>query len=158
MIDDYKPVDASSPMGQMLEKAKNMRPISPSAMSIYSQIDVSKIGRSEIKAIPLAEHIERSEEYQRQSLEMLRSINDNTANLSVLVDLISESNEKQDEMLELISEILTIAKAKEKKEADSLFKKVSEKINGSVETVDSIIKLTGWAVAIYQMVLSKLPQ
>ena len=103
-------------------------------------------------------YFEKSQEYQQQSLEILKSINQNTANLYTLVDLISKSNEQQDEVIGIVSEILTIAKAKEKKEAESLFKKVTSKINDSVETADSAIKLFGWATTIYNMVITMLPQ
>ena len=103
-------------------------------------------------------YFEKSQEYQQQSLEILKSINQNTANLYTLVDLISKSNEQQDEVIGIVSEILSIAKAKEKKEAESLFKKVTSKINNSVETADSVIKLFGWATTIYNMVITMLPQ
>lgn len=111
----------------------------------------------EFEPIPLAEHIERTEEYQARSLEMLESINTNTANLYTLVDLISKSNEKQDEMIGVITDILSIAKAKEKREAESLLKKAMTKINDTVETADSIVKLVGWASMIYNMTITMLP-
>ena len=60
-------------------------------------------------------------------------------------------------MIEIVSEILAIAKAKEKKEAESLLKKVMTKINDSVKTADSMIKLVGWATTIYNMVITMLP-
>ncbi len=158
MNDKYRPIDLDSPMRQMMKKIKNVD-FSFSAMpNLYPNFEMPEIEMPEIEPIPLTEHIEKTEEFQKQSLEMLQSINANTANLYTLVDLISKSNDKQDEMLELISEILAIAKAREKKEAESIFKKVMTKINDSVETADSMIKLVGWATAIYNVVATKLPQ
>jgi hypothetical protein len=154
MSDVYKSIEPDSSMGEMIEKFKNVDLNTFAMPNIYPKIEIPDL--PEIEPIPLAEHIEKTEEYQKKSLEMLHSINENTANLYSLVDLISKSNEKQDEILELISEILTIAKAKEKKEAESIFKKVMTQINDTVDTADSMIKLVGWASAIYNVVNSML--
>ena len=37
-------------------------------------------------------------------------------------------------------------------------KKAMTKIKGSVEIADSIVKLVGWATAIYNMVVNMLPK
>lgn len=152
-MDEYKPIAFNS---EIIEKFKSIdvsRMTPPQGSSPHFELPETH----EIEPIPLAEHMEKTEEYQAKSLEILQSINENTANLYALVDLINKSNEKQDEMLEIITEILAIAKAKEKREAESLFKKVMSKINDSVETVDSMIKIMGWATAIYKMVGTMLP-
>ena len=94
----------------------------------------------------------RSQEYQQQSLEELRAINENTAQLKVIVELIHQSNEKQDELIALTGDILAIAKAKNKTEADSLLKKALEKISGTVDAGESILTMTKWALAIYKLV------
>ena len=163
MDDKYKPIDPDSPFGQMMEKFKNIdiSKITP----VYPTMDYDFINRQmqehiqdiEIDPIIPEGYFEKSQEYQQQSLEMLKSINQNTANLYTLVDLISKSNEQQDEVIEIVSEILAIAKAKEKKEAESLLKKAMTKINDSVETADSIVKLVGWATTINNMVITMLP-
>ena len=49
-----------------------------------------------------------------------------------------------------------MAKAKNKEEADGLFKNVSEKITSTTDTVDAIIKLTGWATTVYKIVVPLL--
>lgn len=95
---------------------------------------------------------EKSQEYQQQSLEELRAINENTAQLKVIVELIHQSNERQDELIALTGDILAIAKARDKAEADSLLKKALEKISGTVDAGESILTLTKWALAIYKMV------
>lgn len=88
---------------------------------------------------------------------MLQSINKNTADLYAIVELINQNNDKQDELIALLSEILSLAKAKSKKEADNLFKKVMGKINDTTDNVDAMIKIVGWATTIYNMVLPLLP-
>lgn len=163
MDDKYTPISPDSQFGQMLEKFKGLdvsklTPTYPTfnyeAISRQMQENIQEI---EIEPIIPESYFEKTQEYQQQSLEMLKSINQNTANLYTLVDLINKSNDKQDEMLGIISEILTIAKAKDKKEAESFLKKAMIKINGSVETADSIVKLVGWATTIYNMVVTMLP-
>lgn len=98
------------------------------------------------------DYFEKTQEYQQKSLEVLQSINENTANLYTMVELISQTNEKQDELIALIAEILTLAKAKSKAEADSLFKSIMTKINETVDSADSLIKIDGWAMTVYHMV------
>jgi predicted house-cleaning NTP pyrophosphatase (Maf/HAM1 superfamily) len=160
MDDSYKPIDPSSPLGQMMEKFKNID-ISR-LMPSYTLPDYDFINRQlqeniqDIDPIIPEGYFKKTQEYQEESLEMLKSINTNTANLYTLVDLISNANDKQDELIGLISEILTIAKAKDKEEAESLFKKVMGKINETVKSADSMIKIMGWATSIYSMVIAML--
>ena len=164
MIDDkYEPIAPDSPLGQMMEKFKSFD--ITKLVPAYPTMDYDFINQQMQESVQKIDdpiipegYFEKSQEYQQQSLEILKSINQNTANLYTLVDLISKSNEQQDEVIGIVSEILTIAKAKEKKEAESLFKKVTSKINDSVETADSAIKLFGWATTIYNMVITMLPQ
>ena len=164
MDNGFKPIDPDSPIGQMMEKVKNFD-ISKWTPT-YPTMDYDFINRQmqehiqdiEIDSIIPEGYFEKSQEYQQQSLEILESINQNTANLYTLVDLISKSNEQQDEVIEIVSEILAIAKAKEKAEAESLLKKVMTKITGSVDAADSVIKLIGWAATIYSMVITRLPK
>lgn len=130
----------------------------------YPQMDYSNIIKQVNENIPEFEPIipegyfEKVQEYQEKSLEILQSINQNTANLYSIVDLIKNSNDKQDEMIELLSDIFLLAKVKDKEEADSMFKQIMTKINDTADTAESIIKLSGWAMAIYNMVISFLPR
>ena len=89
--------------------------------------------------------------------EVLQAINENTANLYTMVELISQSNDKQDELISLMTEVLSLAKAKSKEEADTLFKKIMSKINDTADSVESMIKIVGWATTVYNMVLPLLP-
>ena len=102
-------------------------------------------------------YFEKTQAYQQKSLEVLQSINENTANLYTMVELINQNNEKQDELLALMTEILSLAKAKSKADAQTLFKKIMGKINDTTDNVDTMIKIVGWATAVYNMVQSMLP-
>lgn len=145
-MSEYKSVDRNYELKQMIDNVKDAN---------FGHKSIKKIVDLELpeKPISLIDHIEKNREYQEKSLEMLHSINENTANLSVLVELISKSNDKQDELLDLILEILTIAKAKEEKEAESMLKKVMKKITSVVDATDTMIKLTHLATIVYDAVV-----
>lgn len=91
------------------------------------------------------------ENYQTESLKTLRAIEQNTANLNTLVDLISKSNEQQDELISIIAEILTIAKAKDKKEAESIYKKVMGRITQTIKDGETLAKVVGYATTVYEL-------
>ena len=162
MIDDkYKPINLDGPFKQIIEKMEGLDFSKIDSITNYDLIKKrmqENIQKNDVDPIIPDGYFEKSQEYQQQSLEMLKSINQNTANLYTLVELISKSNDQQDEVIEIIADILAIAKAKEKEEAESLLKRVMTKINDSVEVTDSIIKLVGWATTIYQMVVTMLPK
>jgi len=88
--------------------------------------------------------------YRRETIRSLQAIEQNTANLYTLVDLISKNNDQQEEMIAIISEALTIASAKNKKEAEATYVKVMKRITDTVKCVESMQKLTSWANTIWQ--------
>ena len=100
---------------------------------------------------------EKTQDYQEKSLEILRSINENTANLYTMVELINKSNDNQEELLDILTQILAIAAAKSKEEADSLFKKIMQKLTNTTSNVETMVKIMGWATSILEMVKSLLP-
>lgn len=163
MDDKYTPISPDSPLGQMLEKFKGLDV--PKLALGYPNLDYGAIYRQmqeniqnvEMEPIIPDGYFEKTQEYQKKSLEVLQSINENTANLYTVVELISRSNDKQDELISLITEVLSLAKAKSKEEADTMFKKIMGKINDTADSVDSIIKIVGWATTVYNMVLPLLP-
>ena len=100
MDDKYTPISPDSPVGQMLEKFKG-GDISK-LTSVYPTFDYETINRQmqehlkdiEIEPIIPDGYFEKTQEYQQKSLEVLQSINENTANLYAMVELISKSNDK----------------------------------------------------------------
>lgn len=93
-----------------------------------------------------------NEAYQEESLRALHAIEQNTANLYTLVDLISKNNDIQDELIAIFAEVLTIAKAKNKKEAESIFTKVMGKITQTVKDGETLAKVAGYALTVYQFI------
>ncbi|HQM01728.1 MAG TPA: hypothetical protein PLH98_14435 [Ruminococcus flavefaciens] len=91
------------------------------------------------------------EAYRQETIRSLHAIEQNTANLYTLVDLINKSNEQQDELIAIIADILTIAKAKDKKEAESIYKKVMAKITQTVKDGETLAKVVGYATTVYEL-------
>lgn len=137
-----------------IEEAKNLQVQFPVFLPSY--ITTPSVEVAEIDTPPLFEHIERTEDYQKKSLEILEQIQQNTATLYTITELINAANDKQDTMIELITEILTISKAQSKEEAESRFKEVLDKIKLVVDSADTIAKLGTMAITIYQIVMKFL--
>ena len=100
-------------------------------------------------------------DYREETIRSLRAIEQNTANLYTLVDLISKSNEQQDELIEIITEVLTIAKAKNQAEAKSVYTKVMGRITQTIKDAETLAKIAGYATAVWnlaQPIIEKLPQ
>lgn len=105
---------------------------------------------------PAQEHREEEKMYWEESLNLLKLIESNTANLAMLVDLISKNNENQDEIIGILSEVLEIAKAKNKEEADNLYRKIMKKATTFTKDVEAIQKLTVFAGTVYKLVLNNI--
>lgn len=149
---DISKIDISSLMKNLNYSA--MTPtFTPSPMP-----DIIPYGKLQLEA--QQEFKKLFEEYQQESLRALRAIEQNTANLYTLVDLISKSNEQQDELIAIIAEVLTIAKAKSKKEAESTYAKVMGRITQTVKDAETLAKVAGYATTVWQLaqpIIEKLP-
>lgn len=111
-----------------------------------------------IEDSPIYQQIKESAEYQKKSYEVLKAIEENTANLHVLVDLVHNSKENQDEIIDLLSEIQTMAKAKDSDEAASLYKRVMAKIAGAVKDAETVQKLSSYAGTVFTIVQTFFPK
>lgn len=79
--------------------------------------------------------------YREESLELLRSIEKNTGDISALVNLVQTNNDKQQEILDVITSIMEISRASTTEEADSLYRNVMTKaqnFNDDVETATTL--------------------
>lgn len=164
----FTPISPESDLGKKLEKLKG---IDISKM-VTPQYDTSYITRQmeqrnrEMEAVwdGIAEERQRKEAaeeaYRQETIRSLRAIEQNTANLYTLVDLISKSNEQQDELIEIIAEVLTIAKAKNQAEAKSVYTKVMGRITQTIKDAETLAKIAGYATTVWQLaqpIIDKLP-
>ena len=166
----FAPVSPDSDFGKMMEKFKGIDMSSFGATSynlannISSQFEVQEreIERS-LQAVQRERERKEAAEaaYREETIRSLRAIEQNTANLYTLVDLISKSNEQQDELIEIIAEVLTIAKAKNQAEAKSVYTKVMGRITQTIKDAETLAKIAGYATAVWnlaQPIIEKLPQ
>lgn len=103
----------------------------------------------------MAEHFLRTEEYQDQSLKIQQQIKENTDMLPTLVSLIIAANEKQDQVIDIGREILSIAKARDQADANTRFQNVLDMISGLNDTWEIGLKLVPIATAVAQQVISR---
>ncbi len=132
--------------------------------SINSMSDMWAMDKSFFKELPELPVISRpdaklTDEANRatlESLEVLKRIEMNTEYLKNIVDLLSVSNDHQKELNIMVQDILGIAKAPDKEEAQNRYRSVMKKI-GDFSTITSsalnIVKLSSLASTVLQMVI-----
>lgn len=94
----------------------------------------------------------RKEERADALLEAAQETAINTRSLSDIVSLIQKGNEKQDEIFDLFIEILAVSKAKNIEEAESMYRKVINRISTYTGDMETTQKLIGFATSIYKKV------
>lgn len=93
----------------------------------------------------------KKEQYDQDILNALRQIEGNTANLTTIIKLIEDNNEIQGETYEIITELLALAMEKDKKVVEIKYRSIMNKITEFTEDVETITKLSGFAIAIYNI-------
>ena len=122
-----------------------------------AQREVNEMGSikfSDSFLLPIGEDIDHVElrNYREQSLALLTEIRNNTANLTDLINLISDNSEKQDTIIQVLSEILGIATAKSKEELDQKLAQTIEKIKNTIEAGELISKLIFYSITVFSTV------
>jgi hypothetical protein len=97
---------------------------------------------------------EAREQREIESVELLRSINENTKGLDSVVELLKNMNSQQEEVLELLKEVLAISTSETKEVAEGKYRTVMKKITTSVEDINTMQTLLGFAKTIYIMATS----
>jgi hypothetical protein len=99
------------------------------------------------------EAAKRETEYRESVVKALQGIEKNTALLTEMTLLLQKSNEKQDEIFQIMIEILAIMKSSSVEEADSKFKSIMKKVNDlntSVSTMQSLVSMATTVHNAYQ--------
>lgn len=94
------------------------------------------------------EAAKRREEYNQDVLNTLKGIEKNTASLNNIIELIRNSNENQETIINIINELLLLSKENNIEEAESKFKGILSKITSLAEGADTITKLITFATTI----------
>ncbi|SFE90880.1 hypothetical protein SAMN05428981_11018 [Bacillus sp. OV194] len=100
---------------------------------------------------------QRELEYQEAVLNALHGIEKNTAILTEMTLLLQKSNEKQDELFQLMVEILGIMKSSTIQEAESKFATVMRKITEFTDHANTMQSLINMATSVYNA-YQALPQ
>ncbi|MDF1495820.1 hypothetical protein [Caproiciproducens sp. CPB-2] len=153
MSDNFKPINVPNIDFSKLAKPQlDLSFAQQQTQAIQSAMDAVQAERERKEA--------NEEAYRQETIRSLRAIEQNTANLYTLVDLISKSNEQQDEIISIIAEVLTIAKAKSKGEAKSVYTRVMSRITQTIKDAETLAKLAGYATTVWQLaqpIIDKLP-
>jgi len=97
----------------------------------------------------LQDKVKQEDFYKEETLRLLNSIKNNTDSLTNIVDLITTSNEKQDEIIEIFNEFLQIATIKnDPDKARSLYKQVMGKIHDITNDGEVIMRLVNFGMLI----------
>ena len=126
----------------------------PTYEHIYAQ--ASQENEKMMKAIDEARE-EREKKYQdtanreKKMIELLISIDSNTAILKDMVILLQTSNENQELLIELLSTINTIATAKTKQEADSLMQQAMDLIRKKITNIETMQKLFNYSFTVFNL-------
>jgi hypothetical protein len=99
------------------------------------------------------ERVTQEKSYRDSHLSLLRSIESNTANLNILVSLISKNIEQQDALIEVMGDILSIAKAKEKREAETKLQIALKKITETITNGEALAQAVMYAGTVFNMVI-----
>lgn len=107
---------------------------------------VSYIPTYQSESLSMMEEINQQNwEYRQEMLSNVKSINQNTAYLFDILSLIKESNEKQEEIISIVSELLTLSTLQDKSTVKSTYAKIMERIGrlvGDVENIDKLYKFS----------------
>lgn len=82
-------------------------------------------------------------------MDTLKQIESNTTNLSTLVLLIQDSNEQQEEIINIITELLSISKDRDESSAESKYRKTMKRISEYAGDIKAINILYGFANTLY---------
>lgn len=93
-------------------------------------------------------------EYNASVLNTLIKIENNTANLTALIELIKDNNERQEEILNVIMDLLSVAKETNKENAQNKYRKIMNKISDFSNDFETFMKLTTFATTVHGVLQS----
>lgn len=88
-------------------------------------------------------------QYDSDVLETLKGIEKNTGDIARIIDLLQTSSANQGKILQLLSEIQSIAAAKNANEADTKYREVMKKVTQLEEDASSIDTLVGYSRVVW---------
>lgn len=86
---------------------------------------------------------------EKRMIELLESIDKNTSVLSDMVKLLEENTKDQKAILEIINDFNSLATIKDKKESQTLYRKIMDKISNAISDINTINTLYVYGMTIY---------
>lgn len=102
-----------------------------------------------IEETAMFQQLKKIEALQNQHLEVLKSIEKNTASIESLVELMRSNNENQEVISELLDDMKALASAQNKDEADNWYKKIITKASNMISDVETMQKIIAWGSTLY---------
>jgi len=91
-------------------------------------------------------------------LQTLKNIEKNTGDISQLVSLLHDNSDKQTEILGIMTEIMAISTSKSSEEAETMYRKVMNKITQTFDDVEATEKLLGLSKIVYHTAVAYIKQ
>ena len=98
----------------------------------------------------------KKEQYNQDILNTLKQIEGNTANLITLINLIESSKDQQGEIIEIVAELLALAKEKDKVIVEGKYRKIMNKITTFTEDVETMATLVALGTTVFNVLKSKV--
>lgn len=136
------------------DKIKDLRPFTVE-MGFESQVSrIMKESERQQKEFTeiMKDKQQKEDQFKKDVLNVLLGIEKNTGNLSEIMQLIRDGQDKQDEIISLITSALEIVKAHNEEEAESKYRNAMNKIARFTGDIEVIQKITMMATVAYQFV------
>ncbi|MFB0841802.1 hypothetical protein [Paenibacillus oleatilyticus] len=122
-----------------------------------SEISIKKFRNPTHELIDVVrENHSLDEKYHIEMINILQKIEENTASIRAIVELLQNNSDRQEQILELLKEVISLGTVKSKEEADSVFQKTLTKIQGLGGTVESVQTLIGFLNTVYNSTITLL--
>lgn len=95
---------------------------------------------------------QREEEYKKSVLTALHGIEKNTAEITTLVSILKSNTSKQDEIIDILTTILSISKATTNDEADNKYREVMDKMEEVKDDLETFNTLFSYAQIVWSTV------
>lgn len=129
---------------EILKKTK-VEPLLPSFSNPIEGIERSMKLLNDMRQAEKAQ----KEAYDQELLSSIKNIEQNTASLKEIVNILQVNADNQDKIFEVLVDAISIGKAGSIEEANSIYSKVMTKIANITDDIETITKLNGIASSIY---------
>lgn len=124
-------------------------------MNIKNIIDSTNTHTAEINKALEKMGEEKEQRYQdgvtreKRMIELLESIDKNTSVISDMLKLLEKNTQNQKEILDIINDFNSLATINEPAKAQTLYRKIMNKINTALDDVNTMTTLYSYGMVVY---------